>query len=107
MDGGQLGWLPKGEALIWDAVTGQKVFSLEGHTSPIRGLAFSPNGERLITGDHDGIVKLWNMKDGIEILTIARYVGGFFDMAFSPHGSYLAGAGFELTLWDGSPLPDS
>jgi WD40 repeat protein len=36
-----------GSANVWDAVTGQKLFDLSGHTSSVRYLAYSPDGTRL------------------------------------------------------------
>jgi hypothetical protein len=43
---------------------------LEGHKSPVYSINFSPDGERLASGDYKGIIKLWNVKEGKEISTL-------------------------------------
>jgi len=32
------------------------------HSSPVRGVAYGPNGEQVITGSSDGTVRIWNLK---------------------------------------------
>lgn len=41
---------------------------LEGHSALLRGAALSANGERVITGDRDGMVKVWD--NAAEVYTI-------------------------------------
>jgi WD40 repeat protein len=57
-----------------------KAFVLEGHSTGIRGLAFSRDGRVLATGDDHGIVILWNVISG-------RKLGVIDDSHF---GDYLA-----------------
>jgi Flp pilus assembly protein TadD len=42
---------------LWDAATGQELLTLKGHTGPVDGLAFSPDGQRLATAGAD--VRVW------------------------------------------------
>jgi WD40 repeat protein/serine/threonine protein kinase len=44
---------------LFDTLTGQELFTLEGHKARIHGLAFSPDGSILASCSHDGAVKLW------------------------------------------------
>jgi len=37
-------------AKVWDAETGQELFSLKGHTSFVTSVAFRPDGRRILTG---------------------------------------------------------
>jgi WD40 repeat protein len=46
---------------IWDSHTGEMKHSFRGHTSLVSSLAFSRNGERLVSGSRDKTVKVWDM----------------------------------------------
>src|SRR6266498_2991105 len=47
-----------GVAQIWDTGSNQLLFSLAGHKAGVWGLAYSPDGKRIATGDNEGIVKV-------------------------------------------------
>jgi WD40 repeat protein len=47
-----------GTTRLWDAATGVEQLTLTGYTGQVSGLAFSPDGTRLATGDTDGIVRV-------------------------------------------------
>lgn len=38
---------------LWDTSNGALVFYLTGHTRPLTGVSFSPNGDWIITGSQD------------------------------------------------------
>jgi WD40 repeat protein len=41
-------------------VSGRKeVASLAGHTNWVRSVAFSPDGQHVLSGSHDNLVKVW------------------------------------------------
>jgi WD40 repeat protein len=75
---------------------------LHGHEGPIRSLAFSPDGKTLVSGDLDGMIRLWDPLTGEAagqpITTGHRAV---WDLAFRPDGRQFATADVDaIQLWD-------
>jgi WD40 repeat protein len=46
---------------IWDAVSGETLGVLEGHTGAVYAAAFNPNGEELVTASADGTARIWDV----------------------------------------------
>ena len=45
---------------LWDTGRGRQVGPpLEGHTDPVWGVAFSPDGTRIASGSSDSTVRVW------------------------------------------------
>ncbi|KZV76053.1 WD40 repeat-like protein [Peniophora sp. CONT] len=50
------------ELQIWDAVTGNRVGeSLEGHRGALYSVAYSPDGERIVSGSSNHSVRVWEV----------------------------------------------
>jgi WD40 repeat protein/DNA-binding SARP family transcriptional activator len=89
-------------AKIWDAASGEELFTFEGHihSDRIWGLAFSPDGERIATSG--SVAKLWERSSGLEIAELSGHTSIVGGLNFSPDGKYLASASSDGTarLWD-------
>jgi WD40 repeat protein len=99
----------EGTVWVWDAATGQRVFSLRGHRGPVHQVAFSRDGTRLASGSEDRTIKVWDLATGREIRTLTGHTRLVYSVAFSPDGQRLAsGTGGvmlnkradELKIWD-------
>jgi len=55
---------------ISDRTTGREALQLVGHTAAVKSLLFSRNGRLLISGASDGTVRLWNLQEGKELLSL-------------------------------------
>jgi protein-tyrosine phosphatase len=58
-------------SLGWDAESGKELLTLRGHSDPVAGVAFSPDGKRLATASADGTVQVYAL-DMRELLHLAR-----------------------------------
>src|SRR5262249_12363155 len=99
------------ELKVWDAFTGKKVLTLEGHTNDVARVAFSPDGKRIASGsgDHDkqgeplpGEVKVWDAVTGRAIRTLRGHTGRVTSVAFSHDGKRIVSGSDDqtLTVWD-------
>ncbi len=70
----------------------QPVTTLRGHRLPVTGVAFSPDGQRLVSGSFDTTAKVWDVQTGRELFTAPGHPGGVISVASSPDGQqFLAG----------------
>lgn len=54
-----------GEAAIWDANTGQKLVTFfPPGSSRFEQIAWSPDGERVVSSADDGVIRFWNSSNG-------------------------------------------
>jgi WD40 repeat protein len=85
---------------VWEVSTGSEVTRLNGHNSDVWGVAFSPDGKFLVSGDTSGDVKLWKVASWQSCSQLKA--SGGQQIAISPDGHWLAAGGgtFEISLWD-------
>ena len=75
---------------------------IAGHTDTVWSVAFGPDGQRALSGSHDGTVRLWDVETGNEIGHRQVYTSAVRSVAFSPDGSTTL-SGLEdgrLIVWD-------
>ena len=84
---------------IRDLKTGKKLVNIGGGKSfpRIESLVFSPDGERLATGDGDRLVRIWDTRKGTELLTLRGHEDAVGSVAFSPDGRYLVTTDYDAT----------
>jgi len=80
------------EILIWDLRSGEQIAELKGHKHNVKSLAFSPDGERLVTGSLDGTVRVWN-RNTFEQIQIFSAEQPIAVVSYSPDGQVIAAGG--------------
>jgi WD40 repeat protein/DNA-binding XRE family transcriptional regulator len=94
------------EALHRSIMASHVVLTLAGHTTPVIGVAYSPDGRRLATIGKDGTVKVWEASTGQELFNLPGTTPlvdtyGPQRLGFSPDGALLASSDKNLVkIWD-------
>jgi WD40 repeat protein/tRNA A-37 threonylcarbamoyl transferase component Bud32 len=92
----------RGKVVLWDAVTGDVVQSLQGHTQHVPTVAFSPDGVTLASGSYDATVRIVNLASGDTVHLLSGHSRPVSCVVFSPDGNLLASASGDKTirLWN-------
>ena len=75
---------------------------LQGHEGGISALAFSPDGQRIVTGSEDKTAKVWEASNGQELLTLKGHSDEILGVAFSPDGRRIVTGSRDQTakVWE-------
>jgi hypothetical protein len=86
----------------FQSVRTRERLSLSGHQGTVCGVAFSPDGKRIVSASADKTLKVWDAATGRETLTIEGHLDAVQSVAFSPDGSRIVSgsADGEIRVWD-------
>ncbi|PPR07583.1 hypothetical protein CVT26_002256 [Gymnopilus dilepis] len=112
---------------IWDALTGDRIHTLEGHTSPtgrsfpytrdlaiyhpsihmnhvktVKSVAFSRDGSRIASASSDRSIYIWDAIMGKEIHVLRGHTDIANSVAFSSDGSRVVSGSYDnsVRIWD-------
>ncbi|WP_245446372.1 caspase family protein [Mesorhizobium kowhaii] len=83
-----------------------------GHSAQVTDLAFTPDGENIVSASNDKTIRIWDWQSGVTLRTIRGYLGNgsdgkIFAVAVSPDGKTVAAGGyFGASLGDKPPYGD-
>jgi WD40 repeat protein len=88
--------------ILWDASTGQIVRRFEGHTDRVYGVAFSPDGQQILSTSQDNTLILWNTNTGEMIRHLVGHTRPVWSVVFTPDGKRAVSSSGDATLilWD-------
>ena len=103
-DGEQLTKLTIGTIYLWNANTGHFLRHLTVHELGVVGVAFSPDGKTLASGNWDNTIRLWDVATGTHKQTLTANHSGMLGVSFSLDGKLLVSWGQwgGIFLWDAS-----
>jgi len=80
----------------------QKYLSLEGHKAAVRSVAFSLDGQRIISGSQDNTVSVWDAAGGQLIKTLRGHAGWVRSSRFTGGDKLAVSAGHDgrVKFWD-------
>lgn len=99
------------ELRVWNLTTRQPQYRLPSDQGErdrgVRSVAFSPNSQRLVAGNFDGSVKVWETQEFKLLLSYQEHRNRIYTVAYSPNGKWLAAAGgnewgavdYAIRLW--------
>ena len=81
------------------AATLQK--TLEGHSSFVWSVRYSPDGKLVASGGSDQTIRLWDVADGrmVRMLELRGFMNSANSVAFSPDGERIAVGGNDGQIW--------
>ncbi len=86
--------------LTWLAT---QVTAQNSQVNRVTGIAWSPDGSKLATGDSDGAVGIWSAETSRLALPFQGHTGSVYAIAWNPDGSKLASGGYDdmtVQIWD-------
>ncbi len=87
---------------VWDAASGEEIAHLEGHEGPVIALAFSPDGDRLLSGSLDATLRLWDVAGGEALQRFDGHTSGVMSLDFDDEGRFAVSGAQDGTvnIWE-------
>jgi WD40 repeat protein len=90
------------ESSLLSAVQQAKGANLFNHDTKVLSVAFSPNGEHIVSGSGDGALRLWDLQGNQVSEPFVGHTNPVRSVAFSPSGERIVSGSYDgtLRLWD-------
>ena len=87
----------RGDLRLFDTAEWKLVHSLGGHLDTVSGVAFSPDGTKIVSASFDKTVRLWDVKTAKVLHTFTGHSDSVYAVAFSPSGTWYTTASKDRT----------
>jgi WD40 repeat protein len=91
-----------GDFGVYDPHSGEQLIKMAGHVSVYGCVAYSHDGNLIVSGNKEGYVQIWNAETGKEIVLRSGHDCGVRSVAFSPDGTVAASLSREdatIRVW--------
>ncbi|KAL8972750.1 MAG: hypothetical protein Q9183_000365 [Haloplaca sp. 2 TL-2023] len=91
-----------GQLLVWEWQSETYILKQQAHFDRINDLAYSRDGNRIITAADDGKIKVWDARSGFCIVTFTEHTSGVTACEFAQRGNVLFTASLDgsVRAWD-------
>lgn len=88
--------------LIWSMYSDNVLTVTAPGAGIIKGLVWSPDGGRIVSGGEDKAARIWNARTGTHVRTLTGHQGVITGVAWSPNGRLILTGSLDKTarLWD-------
>ena len=87
-----------GQLLVWEWRSESYVLKQQGHYFDMNSLAFSSDGQTIVTGGDDGKLKVWNSSSGFCHVTFSDHSSAISAVEVSKQGQILFSASLDGTV---------
>ena len=91
-----------GVIIVWDDLTGEKLFELKGHTERVNSVAWSPKGDQIASGSEDKTIIIWDTTTADKVSELKGHTGPVLSVAWSPNGNQVVSGSSDKTslIWN-------
>jgi WD40 repeat protein len=83
---------------VWDVTTFKLQRRIRTEVKAIHGATLHPTADRIAAGSWDGVIRVWDLENGAEVLRAARHKQGVSAVRFVARGDLLASASGDGTV---------
>ncbi|KAM9088642.1 periodic tryptophan protein 2 homolog isoform 2-T3 [Megaptera novaeangliae] len=87
-----------GQLLVWEWQSESYVLKQQGHFNSMVSLAYSPDGQYIVTGGDDSKVKVWNTLSGFCFITFTEHSSGVTGVTFTTTGYVIVTSSMDGTV---------
>ncbi len=87
-----------GDIRLYDFKSGELEALLKGHSNAVEGLAFSPDGKKLISGSANFDAIIWDVAQGTLLHRLKGHRGEIYAVGFTPDGQRAVTGSYDNTL---------
>ncbi|KAF2801740.1 WD40 repeat-like protein [Mytilinidion resinicola] len=91
-----------GQLLVWEWQSESYILKQQGHYDSMNSIAYSPDGQKIITTADDGKIKVWDVNSGFCIVTFTEHTSGVTACEFAKRGNVLFTSSLDgsVRAWD-------